>query len=292
MSFALQAAGDIPVSKMSMSDQTRLVFLANKESSAGEHESPRMRTQEIRPQRERESITDNRKQRKAESSSIMPRAADAKVWNEDLVKALKAREEMARRQGKPSAHTWLQGWKAIQAVRGDIYAFKNGRIVNLPSPKLGKTVDNLCRAIIAGQAPLRPDGYIEHVVGQAVEGNPYLNDPYCNRIKKRGGAYAILLAFYVSPHNQVLTKDQICELAQPFCDEEMEGNWHAGRAYGAFAGNQDAHLARSAPRPAHRGLQRTRRRHSGRKEPLLVDAQRAPISRGAPAKESRDSARN
>jgi len=168
----------------------------------------------------------------------MPRAADAKVWNEDLVMALKAREEMARRQGKPSAHTWLQGWKAIQAVRGDIYAFKNGRIVNLPSPKLGKTVDNLCRAIIAGQAPLRPDGYVEHVVGQAVEGNPYLNDPYCNRIKKRGGAYAILLAFYVSPHNQVLTKDQICEIAQPFCDEEMEANYFAGRSRGAWSANK------------------------------------------------------
>ena len=170
-------------------------------------------------------------------ATAMPRA-NTKVWNEDLVAALEAREDLARRQGKASAHTWNQGRKKLQETRADIYAFKNGRIVNLPSNKLSTTVDNLCRRIIAGQEPVRPDGYLEHLVGpqSTVQGNPYLNDAYLKRIKKRSGAYAILMAFHVSPQNQVLTQDQIIQTAQHFCDEEMESNFHAGRTYGAWAG--------------------------------------------------------
>lgn len=171
----------------------------------------------------------------------MPRAAHTKVWNEDLVAALRAREDLARRQGKQQAHLWCQGRKTLEAVRGDIYAFKNGRVVNLPSQKLKTTVDNLCRNIIAGREPLRPPGYLEHTVGAnyenlPVHGNPYLNDIYLKRIKKRSGAYAILLAFHVSPQNAVLTQPQICQTAQHFCDEAMEANYFAGRTYGAFAG--------------------------------------------------------
>lgn len=164
----------------------------------------------------------------------MPRSKDATVWNEKLKKALQAREDVARRQGKKQALLWNEGWRAIEAVRGDIYTFSTGRIVNLPMFKK-KTLDNLCRAIIAGTEPVLPAGYIAHEPGAVIQGNPYQNDPYLNSIKKRGGAFAILMAFYVSPANQVLTKQQICETGQSFCDTEMEENYFAGRSRGAWA---------------------------------------------------------
>jgi hypothetical protein len=177
----------------------------------------------------------------------MTRPKDAKVWNEDLVLALQAREQMARRAEKRSHLLWREGWHAIQAVRGDIYAFKNGRIVHLPD-KLKTTVANLCRNIIAGTEPVFPPEYVPYDPHQQQQQhggsrggggngeNPYLKDPYLNSIKKRGGAFAILMAFHTSPYDQVLTKDQICAAAQPFCDTEMTENYMAGRARGAWSG--------------------------------------------------------
>lgn len=165
----------------------------------------------------------------------MPRPKDAKVWNEELKQALRGREDVARRQGKRNAQLWNQGWRTIEAVRADIYTFRNGRIVNLPTAHLKATVDRTCRAIIAGTEPVLPPGYIPHQPGAPIVGNPYQNDPYLNSIKKRGGAFAILMAFYVSPANQVLTKQQICETGQAFCDTQMEENFLAGRSRGAWA---------------------------------------------------------
>lgn len=177
----------------------------------------------------------------------MPRPRDAKIWNEELNQALQAREDVARRQGKRTALLYSEGRRAIEAVRQDIYTFSNGRIVNLPSTKLKKTVDNLCRAIIDGTEPVLPPGYIAHEPAPGmqnaqtqqqrmlIQGNPYQNDPYLNSIKKRGGAFAILMAFYVSPANQVLTKQQICDTGQAFCDTEMLENYFAGRSRGAWA---------------------------------------------------------
>lgn len=46
---------------------------------------------------------------------------DAKVWNEDLLQALRAREDLSRREGKRDQITWKQGADAIEAVRKDIY---------------------------------------------------------------------------------------------------------------------------------------------------------------------------
>jgi ERCC4-type nuclease len=53
----------------------------------------------------------------------------------------------------------------------------------------------------------------------------------------RGGAYAILMAFYHSS-TKTLSKPQICQLAQPYCDEDMDGDFHAGRMHGAWAANK------------------------------------------------------
>ena len=50
-----------------------------------------------------------------------PNKQNRKIWNEDLVTALRAREEMARRGGKRSAITFKQGADTIEAVRDNIY---------------------------------------------------------------------------------------------------------------------------------------------------------------------------
>jgi hypothetical protein len=53
----------------------------------------------------------------------------------------------------------------------------------------------------------------------------------------RGGSYAILMAFHHSA-TKTLSKAQICQLAQPYCDEEMEANFHAGRMHGAWSSHK------------------------------------------------------
>jgi hypothetical protein len=164
----------------------------------------------------------------------MPRPRDATVWNEDLVRALRAREDQCRQQGSQRQYAWRDGAIAIAEVRSDIYVFRTGRIVGLP--KLKKTVDEECRAIIAGRKPILPPGYLATTTEErqlVPSGNPYDNDPYLKNIKARGGAYAILLAFHHSA-KQTLTKDQICRAAQPFCDEPMKESFHDGRYFGAW----------------------------------------------------------
>jgi hypothetical protein len=68
--------------------------------------------------------------------------------------------------------------------------------------------------------------------------NPYLNDIYLNRIKKRGGSYAILVAFAINQridNATVLTKKQLCHIAQYHCDEEMTSNYSAGRVHSGWS---------------------------------------------------------
>lgn len=167
---------------------------------------------------------------------MMPRPADAKVWNEDLVEALRARHEQCRQQGSQRQFLWRDGAAAIEAVRQDIYAFRTGRIVGLPS-NLKKTVEDLCRAVITGQAPVYPPGFAPTLSSQPqaeTSRNPYLEDPYLKKIKADGGAAAILLAFRVTGKD-VLTKAEICRIGQQFCSEQMEANFHQGRTHGAWS---------------------------------------------------------
>jgi hypothetical protein len=170
----------------------------------------------------------------------MVRPKDAKVWNEDLVKALRARQEQCVQQGSKAQYTWRDGTNAIEEVRGDIYQFSSGRIVNWPINKLTKTVEEEARGIINGTRPIFPEGYIPNTLEERLmvpKGNPYDNDPYLKNIKSRGGAYSILMAFNFSL-NKTMNKDQICAAAQPHCDEEMKENFHAGRTYGAWSSKQ------------------------------------------------------
>ena len=120
--------------------------------------------------------------------------------------------------------------------------FSTGRVVGLPTSKMKKTVDDLCRKIMAGDEPVLPEGHAPSNVDEQRHfsgGNPFDNHPYLKRIKIRGGAFAVLMAFHVcGKERQSMTKDQIIRAAQPFCDEAMEGNFNAGRPIGAWKGNQ------------------------------------------------------
>ena len=127
---------------------------------------------------------------------------------------------------------WREGAVELRAVRGDIYTFATGRVVNLPQ-NLKKTVHNLCMDIIHGRKNVFPDGYAAVTQEEAPPGNPFDRHPYLKKIKARGGAYAILMAFHHS-QTKTLTKDQICRAAQPYCDEDMRENYLAGRTYGAW----------------------------------------------------------
>lgn len=169
-----------------------------------------------------------------------PAHKDRKIWNEDLIKALEARAEQKRQQGSRGFISLQDAAHTIMKVRKDIYQFQNGRIVGLPTRGLSATCLELCRGIILGQQPILPPGYVPVLpedVSAAV-GNPFSNHPYLTTIKLRGGAFAILMAFYCSQQTGSLTKDQIIAAGQRFCDEELEANFHAGRTYGAWKSNE------------------------------------------------------
>ena len=218
----------------------------------------------------------------------MVRPKDAKVWNEELINALEARYQKSIREGKRDTHSWRVGAITIQAVRKDIYQFRTGTIVNMPT-NLTKRVHRLCEDIIRGIKNVYPDGHVPTnnnnntnnnihnnynsnyhmhqpssvhggggmpssaspssiIMGGMMtaaspasvpsnsnsNSNPFINDHYMNNLKIRGGAFAILMAFYHS-QSDVLRKSQICREAQRFCDDEMESNFHGGRMYGAWS---------------------------------------------------------
>lgn len=159
---------------------------------------------------------------------------NAKVWNEDLCKAMQIRQEQCQILGKQQQYMWRDGWREIQQIRNDIYKFSTGRIVNLPTTKLNKTVLKLCEDIINEKESIIPTGYLQTNVDNLDQSvNPFDNDPYLKKIKLRGGAYAILMAFHNST-TTTMTKSEIVRDGQQYCDDEMESNWNAGRIYGAF----------------------------------------------------------
>jgi hypothetical protein len=167
----------------------------------------------------------------------MPRGKDTKVWNEDLVEACRAREAQCRQQGKARQHLWRDAAAKIESVRADIYAFKNGRLVNFPKIK-SKTADDVLRRVILGLEPVHPPGYVAAAAAANARGdgvtNPLLDDPYLKRIKVKSGAFAILMALHVSGKD-VMTKAEICRVGQPFCDEPMDANYLQGRPYAGWS---------------------------------------------------------
>ena len=60
--------------------------------------------------------------------------------------------------------------------------------------------------------------------------------PYITKMQRQSGAYTILLAFHSSGKDS-MSKDEICNLAQPYCKDEMDANYMGGRPYGAWEAN-------------------------------------------------------
>ena len=56
---------------------------------------------------------------------------DAKIWNEELVQALRMREDVSRKEGKRDQITWKQGADMLEGVRKDIYAVRIMTLVHL-----------------------------------------------------------------------------------------------------------------------------------------------------------------
>ena len=117
----------------------------------------------------------------------MARGKDRKVWNEDLARACENRYEMDVRNGMREQFIWKEGAQQIKAIRGDIIAYSTGRVVNLPTNKLKKTVLNLCMDIIQGRKTVVPEGYAEVTQGPAPQGNPFEQTHISSR-SRRGEA--------------------------------------------------------------------------------------------------------
>jgi hypothetical protein len=56
-------------------------------------------------------------------------------------------------------------------------------------------------------------------------------------MQRESGGYAILLAFHFSQRDN-MTKDELCRIGQDYCKEQKSGNYHAGRMFGAWKGNE------------------------------------------------------
>ena len=167
------------------------------------------------------------------------------VWNEDLVNAMNARHQQAWQQQRRSQYKWRDGAKAIEAVRKDIRLTSTGKIYNLPtqnSKSFVKTVYEECVNIIKGEAPIYPPGFTPL---NPAERKQILEDsavsaafsPYIEQMQRESGGYAILLAFHFSQRDN-MTKDEICRIGQDYCKEQMSENYHAGRMFGAWKGNE------------------------------------------------------
>ncbi|CAB9502680.1 expressed unknown protein [Seminavis robusta] len=156
-----------------------------------------------------------------------------KVWNEDLVRALRARHQQAWQQQKQSQHQWRQGAEAVEKIRKDIRLTKTGKIFNLDAKLLTKTVYEECVKIIKGQADIEPPGFSPLSEAELMHARDNTVNPYITNMQKNSGAYAILLAFYISGKDS-LSKQEIIALGQQFCSSEMEANYFAGRLYGAW----------------------------------------------------------
>ena len=112
-----------------------------------------------------------------------------KVWNEDLVKALQARHELAWREQKQAQYKWRDGMRTIEAVRKDIRLTSTGKIYNLPtqSKSFVKTVYEECVKIINGELPIYPPGFtaLTPAERQNLEESAFL--PYIEQLQRESG---------------------------------------------------------------------------------------------------------
>ncbi|CAD7926932.1 unnamed protein product [Amoebophrya sp. A120] len=72
-----------------------------------------------------------------------------KVWNEDLIRALVARQQRARADNHHDQHMYRLAVVALQSQRKDIKRRSDGLITNLPP--FSERIKQLCERIIHGQ---------------------------------------------------------------------------------------------------------------------------------------------
>ena len=159
--------------------------------------------------------------RAADHTQAMPRARDAKIWNQDLAAACDARLRIAQAKGSRNEFAWRKARDDINAMSQEIYVTKSsGNIIHLDKvidPTKQKAIYQDLVKVIEGKADVG-DGNAGGVGTPAGRGA----HQYLDQMQNRGGGYAILCAyhFHAAP-GQTMTIDEICRLAQPYCNEQM-----------------------------------------------------------------------
>ena len=163
----------------------------------------------------------------------MPRGRDTKVWNDDLVRACEARNNAALSRQSRVQFQWQKARDIIKLSRKEIYITSTQKIRNMPKD-LSDTVRAELENIMRGH-PIIGERYEAFDPANASTNAavpPSAGDHVLLRnMQHRGGSYAILMAFHVNAPNGVLTKAQICQLAQPFCNDPMDSDFRAGRVH-------------------------------------------------------------
>ena len=162
----------------------------------------------------------------------MPRQRGTKIWNQDLIRAMRCRQNDAVATMNQRQTAWLKGVELLTGTSGEIYQFNTGRVVGLPHA-LSQTVRQECEAIIRGDREIIPSG-MEASDPEAPGFRPAVaaEHPYLARMGYRKGGYALLLAFHHHPAagRGFHYKDELIANAQPYCDDAMAPNFFAGRA--------------------------------------------------------------
>jgi hypothetical protein len=178
------------------------------------------------------------KRKKANQRQIlaMPRGADVKVWNEDLVVALEARMYDAIARNNQRSFMWRKGADQMRRVKGDIYVCSTGRIVGLPKTWTSSTVQAEVLSILLREKDIIPHGFEKYDTRSAdfhkpAQTNDIYSHTYLQNMHYRGGGYAILMAFDDAIRKNgpdfrgPMFKQQIIDAAQAYCDCEMQPNF-------------------------------------------------------------------
>ena len=166
----------------------------------------------------------------------MPRARDAKIWNQDLAAACDARLRIAQANSSRSEFAWRKARDDINAMSQEIYVTKSsGNIIHLDKavdPTKQKAIYQELVKVIEGKAQIG-DGNAAGVGTPAGRGA----HQYLDQMQNRGGGYAILCAFHFhAAPGETLMIDEICRLAQPYCNEEMRPTYFNPGARGLRGG--------------------------------------------------------
>ena len=86
----------------------------------------------------------------ATTQVAMPRAKNAKIWNDDLVAACDSRRAQAAANQSRVEFQWITAKQKIEATNKEIYITSTDSVKNLPAG-LSKTVEDTLHRIIRGK---------------------------------------------------------------------------------------------------------------------------------------------